>query len=87
MGRNDADHRRVLDMMRHLVALQHMLHSHSSKPILPLEVARQFRNRVNCFLYYDSLLANSSVREGVLLFSIVPKPQLVSTHGRQSHAY
>ena len=79
MDRGAADHRRVLEMMRHLVALQHMLHTHASKPILPLEVARQFHNRVNDFLHCYSLLANSSDREGVLLFSIVPKHHW-STH-------
>ena len=73
MSRDDADHIKILEVLQTLVEMQHILHSHNKEPILPMDVALRFQALVRTFLRAYSLLANSADREGICLFSIVPK--------------
>ena len=73
MNRRDADHRVVLDMLQALCDAQQILQLHAGLPILPLDVAKRFRNLIHLFLQLYSQLANAADREGVCLFAMVPK--------------
>ena len=69
----DAEHRKVTQMLQHLVELQKILSTHAHLPILPERVAAAFKTRVNDFLMVYSQLANAADGEGALLFATAPK--------------
>ena len=60
-------------MLQALCDAQEILQLHAALPILPLDVAKRFRNLIHLFLQLYSQLANAADREGVCLFAMVPK--------------
>ena len=71
VGHGDDD--RVHALMREQVALQAIFAETSGDPFLPHDDVAKVRACIDNILYLYSLLANSAVARGVLIWNVVPK--------------